>query len=106
MSQRIIAGEDVYKAYASARALAVLNTTSMYGSEALPRFQMQSSIIGCKLVESMYGWSVRYNSGLQNFELIASSKCKQVNGTFEDAERFAKEWVAQDPTRRYAEVWE
>lgn len=106
MGHRIIAGADVYSAMASEREAAVRATATIYGSEALPRFQIMNHAVGCNLVKSMYGWSVRYSSGLYNFELLASCRCNQLDGTLEDAEHFAKEWVAKDPTHRYAEIWE
>jgi hypothetical protein len=43
---------------------------------------------------------VRYDSGLQNFALLARS-C-ELGGTLEAAEAFARAWVAEDPERRYA----
>jgi hypothetical protein len=46
--------------------------------------------------------SVRYDSGLQDFGLLATTRSGTLNGTLEDGERWAREWVAQDPMRRYA----
>ena len=41
-----------------------------YSSEPLCEWQRDVSrrgIVGAEIVESMYGWSVRYDSGLQNW---------------------------------------
>ena len=76
-----------------------------YESEALCRIQREHSargIIGAEVVCSNYGHSVRYDSGLQNFGLLASSKHGQLDGTLDAADAWVKQWVAQDPTRRYA----
>ena len=76
-----------------------------YNSDQLCQLQREQAsrmIEGAEIVVSNYGCSVRYDSGLQNFGLLASSKAKQVDGTLEDAERWACNWVANDPTRRYA----
>lgn len=76
-----------------------------YASEqlcTLQREQAARGIHGAEIVVSNYGCSVRSDSGLQNFALLASSRAKQVDGTLEDAERWAHAWVARDPTRRYA----
>lgn len=69
---------------------------------ALQREHAQRRIEGAEIVQSNYGCSVRYDSGLQNFGLLASAKARQVDGTLEDAERLAREWVSKDPSRRYA----
>jgi hypothetical protein len=66
----------------------------------LQRKQARRGILGIELVESNYGTSVRYDSGLQNFGLVA--RAQELGGTYEAAERFAIEWVARDPDRRYA----
>lgn len=46
--------------------------------------------------------SVRYDSGLQNFGLLATTRSGTLDGTLENAERWAAAWVAQDPEHRYA----
>lgn len=69
---------------------------------ALQVAQAQRGILGVQLIESIYGWSVRYDSGIQNFGIIAGSRRGDLNGSFEAAAQFAKTWVAQDPAKRYA----
>lgn len=68
---------------------------------AVQREQARRGILAAELVESVYGWSVRYASGVQNFGLLASSRRGQVDGSRADAEAWARRWVAQDPGRRY-----
>lgn len=72
---------------------------------ALCRAQERHSregIRGAKLVESIYGWSVRADSGMQDFSILAGSRDGTLDGSWDDAERFVRAWVAEDPTRRYA----
>lgn len=76
--------------------------------ESKPLCQWQSDVHyrgyrGAELVKSIYGWSVRSDSGMENFCLIYSSRAGQVDGTFEDAVRAAQEWVDENPGKRY--VW-
>ena len=67
------------------------------------REQAARGIVGVELVKSNYGWSVRYDSGLQNFGIVASARRGgQVDGSWDSAVRFALDWVAQDPAKRYA----
>ena len=64
------------------------------------RNQSARGIIGVEIVKSMHGHSVRYDSGMQNFGLLARSQ--ELGGTYEAAEQYARTWVAKDPERRYA----
>jgi hypothetical protein len=101
----IIAGNDLVEAMSAETKARCTHTGYGYASEqlcALQREQAGRGIIGVEVVCSMYGHSVRYDSGLQNFGLLAGSRNKELDGTLADAERYATEWVAKDPTRRYA----
>lgn len=76
--------------------------------ESSPLCAWQSEVFsrgyrGAELVKSIYGWSVRSDSGMDNFCLLASSRQGQLDGSYEDAVRYAKEWAEQDSARRY--VW-
>jgi len=53
-----------------------------------------------QLVESIYGWTVRSGSGLDNWRFIAG---RGRNWTFEQALEAAKTWQAEDLTHRF--VW-
>ena len=100
----VVAGQDLVEELRVARQ-AVPQSPFGYASGHLVKLQEMESrrgIRGAEIVESNYGFSVRAASGLQNFALLASSRAKQVDGSLEDAVRWAKAWVAQDPTKRYA----
>jgi hypothetical protein len=78
-----------------------------YASDQLCALQCEQAgrgILGVELVKSIYGWSVRYDSGLQNFGLVARTKARggELDGSLEAATAFATKWVASDPERRYA----
>lgn len=76
-----------------------------FASEPLCAWQREVHARGFRdveLVKSIYGWSVRSGSGLDNFALLASSRHGQLDGTYEDAVRWAVKWCSEDPTRRYA----
>ncbi len=75
-----------------------------FQSEPLCDFQRDISkmgFIGATFCKSIYGWSLRYDSGLQDFGLIYSARCKEVDGTYEDCLRMAHKWQAEDPEHRY-----
>lgn len=75
-----------------------------FASDALCDWQVAVARRGyreAELVKSIYGWSVRAASGLENFALLASCRASQVDGSFEDAVRWARAWAAQDPARRW-----
>jgi hypothetical protein len=76
-----------------------------FESESLCRWQSECyrrGVRGVELVKSIYGFSVRYDSGLADFGLLAGARDGQLDGSFEDAVRFATEWVNEDPAHRYA----
>ncbi len=101
----IVAGRDLLEKMEAEQKALVPLTGNGYASEELcelQRKQASRGLVGVEIVSSLYGHSVRYDSGLQNFGLVASSKSKQLDGSLEDAERFARDWVATDPDRRYA----
>lgn len=102
MKRYVVAGAALVAELTSAReALPKFNDEALC---ALQRAEARRGILGVEIAESMYGWSVRYNSGLQNFALLASSRRGDLDGTYEAAEKFAIDWVAADPERRYAEA--
>lgn len=49
------------------------------------------------------GWIVHSDSGLQDWQGLASIHLGNVDGSYDDAVRWATEWQAEDPTHRY--VW-
>lgn len=101
----IVAGEALIDEMQREQEATVPKTGNGYASEALCRLQAKQAgrgIIGAEIVASNYGHSVRYDSGLQDFGLLASSRHGHLDGTLEAAERWAKTWVSCDPSRRYA----
>lgn len=101
----IVAGEQLVESMDAEKKARCRWTGSGYASEELCVLQREWSrrgVLGCNIVESFYGFSIRYDSGLQDFGLLASSRMGTIDGTLEAAEAWAKAWVAQDPSRRYA----
>ena len=101
----IVAGEALVDALTAETMALVPKNGSSYASESLVELQRRrasNGIVGAEIVKSMYGHSVRYDSGLQNFGLLASSKAKQIDGSLEAAEQWCRDWVAKDPEHRYA----
>lgn len=100
----VVAGREVLARLQAEVAAKVPRGTRGYESERLCEVQSSQGargFLGAQLVKSLYGWSVRYDSGLQNFGLIAGSRSGQLNGSLEDAVRYARAWQAEDPERRY-----
>lgn len=99
----IVAGEPLVDAMTAEQIARVPCSGYGFESEALCQLQREQAtrgIEGVEIVKSIYGHSVRYDSGLQNFSLLARSQ--ELGGALEAAERFACNWVSQDPSRRYA----
>ena len=92
----VIAGRDVVDAINDRRAA---------GGDLVRQQEADANagFLGAELVESSFGWSVRYDSGLQDWGLLASSRRGDVDGSRASAEAWAKTWQARDPSRRY--VW-
>lgn len=73
-----------------------------YNSDQLCKLQSEweaRGIIGVEIVKSIYGYSVRYDSGLQGFGLVMRSQ--DIGGTLEAAIDWVKAWVAEKPDCRY-----
>lgn len=101
----VVAGYELLAAMEAETDAVVADRNGYRDSEQLCELQQKQArrgIVGVEIVESNYGCSVRYDSGLQNFGLVASSRSGQLDGSIEDAERFARDWVSRDPERRYA----
>jgi hypothetical protein len=102
----IVAGHDLYARLQAEKAALVPLGARGYDSEALCRLQRAQAargILGAQIVASNYGFSVRYDSGLQDWGLLRRSRdC--ADRSREAAVAFCEAWVAHDPERRYA--WE
>jgi len=103
----LLAGE------ANLRAQREAERALMDGGLSLPQAQERerSGVVGIHLVRSMYGWSVRYSSGLQGFALLRPSSLPSHIGPREhkdelkdylDARAYAVHWA--DNYRGYAYV--
>lgn len=103
----LIAGADLYASLeAEKQALVDKTPSGHYKSNALcavQSAQARRGILGARLIKSIYGWTVRYDSGLQDFGIIAGPRQGNLDGTLAAAEAFAKAWVAEAPQQRY--VW-
>jgi hypothetical protein len=103
----IVAGQDVADKISALKTQYVIPSMKMpgcYDSETLCTFQRkvsQGGYVEAEIVESMYGFSVRYASGLHDFGLIFSARSKEVDGTLEGAIAAAQQWQAADPSRRF-----
>ena len=97
-----IAGQDVLDAIARHRAATVLPSRRRPGtwdSETLcahQRAMAARGYIGAEIVPTIRGFSLRYDSGLQNFGLIERGLA-----TLEEAEIAARRWQIRAPTLRY-----
>lgn len=102
----VVAGEALVSAMAAETQARCKNGAYGYDSEQLCKLQRERAgrgVLGVEIVKSNYGHSVRYDSGLQEFGLLASCRLhSQLDGTLESAERFVCKWVAEDPANRYA----
>lgn len=97
----IVAGEELVDRLSTEQVLRCRKGAYGYDSTdlvALQREQAGRGILGVEIVQSIYGQSVRYDSGLQNFGLVLAGK----GITLEEAEKWCRDWVAKDPQRRYA----
>lgn len=107
MGRIFIAGQELYEAAQAERAAAIEASGVPYGhgrSEVLCRVQMQQAgrgLQGAQIVKSMYGYSVRYDSGLQDWGLLRRAGSSR-DPSFAAAIDFCRRWVAEDPTHRYA----
>lgn len=104
----IIAGHDVVEQMRANRTKARRSPhmPDCFDSESLcemQRLEARQGILGAVIESTFYGYSVRYDSGLQDFGLLAGSRSGMLDGTYQDAVRWARAWQASDPTRRY--VW-
>lgn len=99
----VIAGNELIISLDAEKKARCTWTGYGYNSDQLCQVQSDHSargIEGAEVVPSIYGHSVRYDSGLQNFGLLARSQ--ELGGTLEGAETWVRDWCARAPQRRYA----
>jgi hypothetical protein len=71
--------------------------------ESLPNVQINQHGRGrcsIQLVETIYGWSIRYASGLNGFGILWGSRMAGRKVTRDEAIEWGKRWVAEDPGHR------
>jgi hypothetical protein len=105
----IVAGQEAYETEQELKRTRVEPSPSIPGtweSESLVKFQGWIHAQGFRsveLVETIYGWSVRSGSGLENFRLLRSAR-ELPEGGYDSALTWAANWCAQNPRHRYAFV--
>lgn len=101
--REIIAGREVFEAREARKAAALGDTPPTgFRSETLCQWQRSEAKLGiveAEIVKSIYGYGLRYASGLNNFGIIA--RAQEIGGSLEDAIAFAKSWQAADASRRF-----
>lgn len=102
MALKFIAGEEVWNLLQAEKIQKVSQNAKGFNSRELIILQGEWSrrgIIGAELVESsMRGWTLRYDSGIQNWSIIAADMAKG------EVIEYAIKWVAMDPSHRYVYV--
>jgi hypothetical protein len=97
MELKFIAGEETWNELQAEKVLKVSQNARGFNSRELIILQGEWSrrgILGAELVESsMRGWTLRYDSGIQNWSIIAADMTKGEVIEF-----------AMDPSHRYVYV--
>src|SRR3979490_91481 len=109
MSKRtVFFGQDVHAALDAERVLECVASKRYPGcfeSDSLCRWQsevFQRGFRGACLSETIFGWSVRSDTGLENFRILAGHRSGELpNATKEQALEGARNWQAEAPTLRY-----
>lgn len=100
----VIAGQELADALSAERLAKIERSELGLNSEQLCKHQEQVSrrgVVEAEIVESIYGYSVRYASGLQDFGLILPARGRE-DPSLAFAEEYCRKWVAADPERRFA----
>lgn len=99
MALKFIAGQEVWDAMTAEKDQKVSKTDRGYNSRELIALQGEwanRGILGATIMETFHkGWSLRFDSGIQNFGII------DICPTREAIEYRAKAWVAVNPANRY-----
>jgi hypothetical protein len=102
----IVAGDVLVDALSAETKSRCEHRGSGYASDQLCALQSEQAgrgICGAEIVCSSHGYSVRYDSGLQNFGILASGRRGDLgSNTLAEAEAWCRLWVAKDPSHRYA----
>jgi len=106
----VVAGQNAKDAAEAILLARVKPSTERPGcleSESLCAAQQHVHGLGFRdveLVPTLYGWSVRSGSGLDNFSILYGYRKGDGRMTYEQALAKANEWVNQNPSRRFAWV--
>ena len=100
MELKFIAGEEVWNALQAEKIQKVSrNSDGYFSSRELIPLQgewARRGVLGAQIVKTFHnGWSLRFDSGIQNFAII------DILPTREAIEYRAQAWVDCDPTNRY-----
>src|SRR5258706_10414503 len=109
MSKReVFFGQDVRDTLDAERAkccVASKRYPGCFESDSLCAWQSevhQRGFRGAQLCETIFGWSVRSDTGLDNFRILAGHRDGALpNATKEQALAWAQEWQAERPNHRY-----
>lgn len=74
----------------------LLDNGDTKGLVSLQENQAARGRLSAHLIRSIYGWTVRYASGLQNFGLLYASQSSDIRKAVE----FGVEWANKDPENR------
>jgi hypothetical protein len=109
ITRTIIAGAALAASLDAEREALVAKTAGgFFNSEQLCELQRKRSARGIcevEIVKSIYGYSVRYASGLHNFGVLRGAR-GAADPSFAAAKQFCCDWVAADPDRRFATTTE
>lgn len=106
----IVVGTDVEKSLQMdklSRVPLVDHPPGCFESEPLCQWQADKHAQGyacCVLQPTIYGWSVRAQSGLDGFAILAGVRSGELDGSLDSAVRWARAWCAQFPARRHCVV--
>ena len=102
MELKFIAGEETWNKLQAEKIMKVRKSERGYNSRELIILQGEWSsrgVLGAELVQSMHrNWTLRYDSGIQNWGIIAADMTKG------EVIEYAIAWVAMDPSHRYVYV--
>lgn len=108
MKRTVFFGRTVHDALDAERVEQCVPSKRVPGcfeSDSLTRWQSNvygRGFRGARLCKTIFGWSVRSDTGLDNFALLAGHRDGSLpNATQEQALAWAGEWHAQDPEHRY-----
>ncbi len=111
MARNVIIGQFVVTALDEEKELLVPKIGACYRSEELCRLQASQAnrgYLGAEMCRSIYGWTLRYRSGLQNFAIIERFPVSAHGGDWDKSlaacKAYAVRWANEDASKRYVEI--